>query len=181
MRNPKLLILGSSGHGKDTVADMIRDETGWTHLSSSIYCAEKVVRPALEKLGVHYDSIEDCFNDRGNHRSVWFTEINKFCEVDQAALAREIIKIADIYVGMRDMRQLNAVMNENLFDYIIWVEDPRKDKEPNTSMNITYEDLCSFDKNSEYRKVIYIDNSKDLITLRLCVKQILRFISSKAK
>lgn len=117
---PKLLIIGHGQHGKDTVADIIVDFFGLTKVSSSMFAAERVVMPWLAKhRGLTYANVEACYEDRVNHRSDWYQAICEYNQDDLARLAREVLEVSDIYVGMRDDREFYA--SRHLFDYVIGV------------------------------------------------------------
>lgn len=118
---PKLLITGYKRHGKDTVAEILRDNWGYTFQDSS--------RAALglflfDILAVRhgYTNKEQAYQDRVNHRKEWFDEICKYNTPDPTRLAREIMKSSDIYVGMRSKRELEACMEGGVFDHAIWVD-----------------------------------------------------------
>jgi len=116
----KLLILGHGRHGKDTVADIIAEDYGLTTNSSSMIASEQVVQPYLaDNYGLHYVSVEACFDDRHNHREKWFEAISAFNADDPAALARQVLDVSDIYVGMRCDREFFAA--RHLFDFVIGV------------------------------------------------------------
>ena len=60
-----------------------------------------------------------------------------FNKDDQARLAKEILKNADCYVGMRDTDEINECVRQGLFNLIIWVDaSERKELEPADSFNI---------------------------------------------
>lgn len=131
----KLLIIGHGRHGKDTVAGILKEEFGLTHLSSSEASSDIFIFDSLkDKYG--YSSIEECFNDRANHRSEWYDLICDYNSSDPARLAKEIIKRADVYVGMRSQIELDACIKDELFDFVIGVHDPRKPLESSDSMSI---------------------------------------------
>lgn len=118
--NPKLLILGHGRHGKDTVADIIVENFGFTKTSSSMFAAEHVVQPWLEaNRGLTYRNIEACYEDRANHRQDWYEAISQYNQDDPARLASEVLEVSDIYVGMRDDREFYAA--RGMFDYVIGV------------------------------------------------------------
>lgn len=138
----KFLVIGHARHGKDTVARMI---CGWalTHtddelkfVSSSLFCAERVVIPYLEKRGILYESVQQCYDDRHNWRGFWYDAICEYCKDDPARVVRELLAENDIYVGLRQRAEFFAARNLRLFDHVIWVEDPRKLLEPSNSMNL---------------------------------------------
>lgn len=82
----KLLILGHARHGKDTVADIIAEITGFTHISSSRRLLSVFLMDVLrEKYGLEYESEEEAFEDRVNHRDKWFNEISEYNKEDPAS------------------------------------------------------------------------------------------------
>lgn len=162
---PKFLILGHARHGKDTVAEILRDCYGFTFTSSSLFCAEKVIWDAIhnqqaaldrhiaagspgmsagqfiEELSMMaacaYPSYAQCFADRGNFRAAWFSLIAAYCYPNKERLAREIYAENDIYVGIRNTRELNAVLNSGLADVSIWIDaKERIDPEPLSSCTV---------------------------------------------
>lgn len=158
----KLLILGMARHGKDTVSEILRDDFGLSFQSSSMFAAEHVVQPAMvEYLNISYDTLEDCYEDRVNHRAFWYDAISAYNEVDKARLAREILSKYDMYVGMRSAREYEAALP--LFDAVAWVDASRRGlpPEPASSMSI------QFDPDS----MTVIDNGGTLADLRQQVAQ----------
>jgi hypothetical protein len=73
---------------------------GYNYKSSSLAASEIFIYDTLkDKYG--YKTPEECFEDRVNHRAEWFDLICDYNKDDKARLAKEIMKSADIYVGMR--------------------------------------------------------------------------------
>lgn len=148
---PKLLILGWARHGKDTVAELLERRHGMTFRSSSYFLAQACVRPYLEARGIVYDSLADCYEDRGNHRDLWNKAIVEYNE-DPTRLTREILAVADCYVGMRSAREYEAT--KDFYDHILWVDASGRGlpAEPTSSMDIVYDPS----------RMILIDNSGSL-------------------
>lgn len=121
----KLLILGHARHGKDTVAQMLNEEFGLTHLASSEASATIFIFDTLKEK-YNYKTIEECFNDRVNHRDEWYSLICEYNNGDESRLAREIVERANIYVGMRSQSELDECIKNKIFDHILGVVDPRK-------------------------------------------------------
>lgn len=139
VRLPKLLIIGYARHGKDTVAELFRDRYGYKFVSSSLFLAERVVRPAMEtELGITYETLGDCYEDRVNHRAFWYDKISAFNEEDPGRLAKAVLEEADIYVGMRSNREYLGTTE--LFDRVIWVDGSGRGLPPEdrSSMDIDY-------------------------------------------
>lgn len=139
---PKLLIIGHMRHGKDSVAEMLRDGWGYSFCSSSWAACEKVIFPAMSKQQ-GYATLQECFEDRVNHRTQWHQLISSYNTPDKARLAREIMETNDIYVGMRCQEELKAT--RGLFDVVVWVDaSQRLLPEPVSSNTLTKEmaDYC---------------------------------------
>ena len=118
---PKLLIIGHGRHGKDTVCEILQKNYNYTFRSSSDFCAEHLIFPLLKDL-YGYKTIEDCFNDRHNHRDEWYNAIHNYCKHDHTRLGKEIFKENDIYCGLRNKAEFHAMRNIRLYDYAIWVD-----------------------------------------------------------
>ncbi len=137
MSKPKLLVLGYAQHGKDTVCDMLHREYGLRHVSSSLFCAERAVRPWLAQRGIVYSTLDECYADRGNHRPEWFNAIADYNSSDPARLGRELFAEYDIYCGLRNIVEFNALKKAAAFDVCLWVDRCEHVKiEPATSMTI---------------------------------------------
>jgi len=133
---PKLLIVGNARHGKDTFAEILRDDFGLRFISSSQAAADIVIYDILkEKYG--YKTPEECFEDRVNHRQEWYEMVCDYNKDDRARLAKGILSMADCYVGMRDRDEILECMKQELFDIIIWVDaSDRLPLEDSSSFNI---------------------------------------------
>ena len=123
--SPKFLVVGHKRHGKDSFAEILNEEFGFKFKSSSLAASEIFLYEALkDKYG--YETPEECFEDRVNHRSEWYTLICEYNKDDKTRLAKEILKTADCYVGMRDDKEIEECMNQGLFDLIIWVDASKR-------------------------------------------------------
>lgn len=127
---PKILVMGYGRHGKDTVSAMLAEVCNLNFVSSSEFCAEKVIlqaiyrghTPELEALQGKYHSASECFNDRHIHRSLWYDTIRAYNRQDATALGRAIFKEHDIYCGLRSKTEFHALKNSGLVDIVIWVD-----------------------------------------------------------
>ena len=129
---PKLLVIGHGRHGKDTVCEVIQRRFGLRFISSSMFCAEHVVLPALQDVWARqtlfgapevpfYESAEEAYNDRHNHRALWFKAIAAYNTPDKTRLARGIFAEHDIYCGLRNHEEFVAIQTAGLVDHVIWV------------------------------------------------------------
>ena len=118
---PKLLIVGSARHGKDTFAELLRDNFGLKFKSSSQSAADIFLYDKLkEQYG--YTTPEECFEDRVNHRQEWYEAICDYNKDNKTRLAEAILNNSDCYVGMRDDLEVKKSIDDSLFDLIIWVD-----------------------------------------------------------
>lgn len=148
----KLMLIGHARHGKDTVAEMLSDILSFE--SSSMFAAKSFIFDQL-KTKYGYNTVEECFEDRGNHREEWFNAIVNFNKDDLTALGKAIYKHHDIYVGLRNIDEYLALRDANVFDLTVWVDaSERLPLEPATSMTLT-KDLADY----------VIDNNQDLDNL----------------
>jgi hypothetical protein len=138
-RRVRLIILGHARHGKDTVAELLRDRFGMRFQSSSRFCTEKVMMPFFARAGRPYLSAEECFDDRTNHRAAWFAQIALYNRDDPSRLARELFEAGnDVYVGMRSAEELKSA--RKLADLVVWVDAlERLPPEPLSSCSVTRE------------------------------------------
>lgn len=117
----KLIICGPARHGKDTVAEMLSDKYGLRHESSSHWALRIFLRDVLEsKYGLSYETEEECYEDRVNHRKIWYDEIKAYNLENPARLCKAIFEHSDIYVGMRDREEF--LTSRPLTDLTIWVD-----------------------------------------------------------
>lgn len=122
---PKLLIISHARFGKDTLAEILRDNFGLKFISSSQAAADIFIYDELKsKYG--YKTAEECFNDRVNHRAEWYNMICEYNKNDKARLAKDILKLADSYVGMRDREEIKECLKQKLFDLVIWVDASKR-------------------------------------------------------
>ena len=132
----KILIIGHGGHGKDSAAAIFALLMGCKYASSSEFACEHVVYPKMLDLGHIYSNHIDCYNDRRNHRALWKSIISDYCQPKER-LASDIVKLHDIYVGMRSRDEFEA--SRHLFDLIIWI-DRSKHLPPEDSNDLSAED-----------------------------------------
>lgn len=153
---PSVLILGHGNSGKDTFATLLLNHTQNQYsFTSSSQAASTYVFEYLQKHPLYknkYASVAECFLDRRNQRQLWYDIIsNHINRDDPTFLSRKVLEMSDIYVGMRSRREYNAVKAAMLFDAVIWIDASKRGVEPESTMDIPYE-------NSMY----LIDNNQDL-------------------
>ena len=158
----KLLIIGHGTHGKDTVAQMIKDKVGLSFTSSSVKASKLFIFDTL-KDKYNYKNHLECFEDRHNHRSEWYDLICEYNSKDKARLAKQILETEDMYIGMRDEEEFKACEKEKLFKWVIGVYNPNLPEESKNSFNIDFWNSCDF----------IIPNASDLLTLEKKVSRMI--------
>lgn len=136
---PKLLIIGHARHGKDTVGDWFKTK-GYTFVSSSRFVGEKVVWPIYQQRipDTGYKDFETFFEGRGQMRSFWYDAIAAYNRPDRSRLGRELYAAYDMYVGLRNWHELEALRLHKAFDLCVWVDaSERCGPEPESSCTVT--------------------------------------------
>lgn len=123
---PKILLTGPGGHGKDTATYPFR-VAGYRAASSSAVMLDHAIWEQWAKF--HYETKEHAFQDRRNNRFIWKGLIRQYNHPDPTRLARTVLAENDVYVGMRDRDEFEACRAAGLFDYVVYLYDPRK-KDP---------------------------------------------------
>lgn len=140
----KFLILGFAQSGKDTFADYIVKEYSLKFKSASMLMAEKIIMP---KFPNRYTSVEECYADRVNHRSIWAKLLEEYIKDDKTKFIKEVFSESEIYCGLRSPTELLAAKKENLFDLSIWID-----------RNMCFEDKTSCRLTKYYADIIIENN-----------------------
>lgn len=147
----KTLILGQGRHGKDTVAEILRDEFGLSFQSSSS-AALDAIWPALES-SRGFTCKEFAYNERHDDRQLWYELIKLLNYSDKSTLCREILSNNDLYVGMRDNEEYEA--SKHLFDIILYVDASDRVKVLDPTMRIPYNEdsMIKIDNNGTEKEL----------------------------
>lgn len=135
-RRLRVLIIGHGRHGKDTAAAMFAEITGYSFVSSSEFAAQKAVFPLVADI---YPDWRAAYEDRANHRALWYHAIRAYNLRPGPMLAEQILENHDIYVGMRSRAEFER--SRELFDLVVWVDRSEVlPPEDNGSNELTPED-----------------------------------------
>ena len=164
----KLMIIGYTRHGKDTVCEILRDKFEYTFASSSYTAAKHVLYPHLaNKYG--YKTFEECYADRHNHRAEWYERIKSINTPDRTKLGRIIYSENDIYCGIRNRSEFEALRDKGVFQVSIWVDaSKRLPPESTSSMDLMKEDA-----------MYVIDNNGTLEELEANVENLMELLDSE--
>lgn len=187
----KFAVIGHARHGKDTVCEFLRDDYGLRFEASSMYCAERVIWPLIQDVDFRddfissfadldkaqqflkslkfmsgYANVKQCFEDRGNHRELWYEAISWFNSEDPSRLAKGLLENNDVYCGIRSKRELRACINSGIFDVVIWVDaSDRCAPEPKESCTV-----------EPYMADFTIDNNGGVDDLRQNTIQLMEYL-----
>ena len=158
-RKPKLLIIGHARHGKDTLAELIRDKMGLAFTSSSHFVGEECIWPVWGK--ERYETFEAMFEDRVNYRKTWADLISAYNTPDKTRTAKTMLDRGyDMYVGMRRMDEFVACAQAKLFDHVIWVDGSQRHPPESSDSNDMVPGLAD----------LYVDNNGPIENLHLFVE-----------
>lgn len=158
----KILVIGHARHGKDTVANRIARWNNLRASETSQWIAQNYMFDEL-KDQYNYVSPAECYDDRVNHRELWFNKIYEYNKYDPTRLCKDMLKENDIYVGIRSLRELAACYE--LFDHVVLV----------TRMSTPHEFEASCDIPISFMKGIcthHVQNDYDLQFLDRIVSQL---------
>lgn len=136
MSKLRLIVMGHGEHGKGTVCQILQERYGYRSCSSSYAALQPCIWPAMQS---YYDTMDECYQDRRNWRTLWGQLITRFNHDDKTELGRHIFEYlqCDIYDGIRKAEELNAIKKAGLIDYVVWVDGSRrKPMESSESMTV---------------------------------------------
>jgi len=155
-------ICGYGRHGKGTVASLLTGQSGLVCKESTSEGAARVVYEKL-KDEYGYKSIEECWNDRHQHRAEWAETIWRYNEPYGLTLYVEMLHESDILEGVRKSAELQALKDVGLVDVVIWVDATKRlPPEDPASCQVTPDDAD-----------VVIDNNGPASLLPLAVSQVI--------
>lgn len=124
MHYKKILFVGDGRAGKDEAAIFLGRITQLRYAGSFSWAG----LPHMARvLGVHPCQ---AWEERHKNRELWKQELDFIRTTDQCFLARLVVQSGDIATGLRDIKEINAVKAERLFDRIVWIDRPGNPKDP---------------------------------------------------
>jgi hypothetical protein len=114
----KIAIVGPGRCGKDTAAEWLSANT---RLSYAVSTSEVISWSMADKMGV---SVATAHAMRHDRRGEWFDQGVRLRGIDPAYLARTVLALGDICVGIRDRPEMDRVRSEGLVDLVLWVDRP---------------------------------------------------------
>ena len=138
--NPKFLIIGHAGHGKDTVCELLQKHGNLQFCSSSLAAVDLgvfdvIIKEYLSDSNLPLSTLRSqLYSAKNNFRKEMFDAIQEYNRQDKTRLAANVLADSDIYCGMRSREEFQACKDKGLFNLVIWVDASlRKAAEPKTS------------------------------------------------
>ncbi len=161
---PKFFLIAHAQHGKGTTSEQLEELYGIKCESSSYIATQEFIYDEIkDEFG--YESLAECYEDRVNHRDLYYNKILGYNTPNKARLGSLIFSKVDGYDGIRDDTEFLANKSFIQYDFAIWIDaSNRKPLEPKSSMKIT-EDMadCLLDNNGD--QLALPRNIKALMTM----------------
>jgi hypothetical protein len=151
----KILLMGMARHGKDSACLHLEKHFGLKWAASSMFaCQTFLFEQMKDKYG--YASVQECYDDRVNHRQFWYEAIRDYNAEDRTRLGRGIFAHHSIYCGIRDREEFEALKAIKAFDLAIWVDaSDRLPPEDVSSMNLNKADADIIISNNNTEEAFY--------------------------
>ena len=136
-----VIIFGHRQHGKDTACEYLEAKYGVSFASSSLFACQLFLFEQMRKEGHSYETIEECFADRVNHRKYWYEAIRDYNTPDKTRLGTKLFSKNDVYCGIRDLEEFRALKAAGMVRLAIFIDaSGRLEKEDPESMKMDIED-----------------------------------------
>ena len=136
-----VIIFGHKQHGKDTACEYLEAKYGVSFASSSLFACQLFLFEQMHKEGHSYETIEECFADRVNHRKYWYEAIRDYNTPDKTRLGTKLFSKNDVYCGIRDLEEFRALKAAGMVRLAIFIDaSGRLEKEDPESMKMDIED-----------------------------------------
>lgn len=118
----KIVITGYGRAGKDYAGEYLKGQIDLSFESSSYFAAKKFIFEEIrDEFG--YKTVEQCFEDRHNHRKLWYDMITEYNSEDRTRLLSGIFEKFDAYVGLRNYAELEAAKERwGRHILVIWID-----------------------------------------------------------
>ena len=132
---PILAISGDSRAGKDTIAGLIRNIVGIPYVHSTSYAAALLIWADIQSEHdcrfpmtlPHYETMEELYADRVNHRRFWADWIDNYNRKNQQGIGLYLLSCSQgnqILTGIRKTKEILLCQERKLVDLTIWVHRP---------------------------------------------------------
>jgi len=115
-----LAICGPGRCGKDTAMQWLEEHT-------TLRCAGSTSEAAAPMVFDHigrdhgYTSVQECWEDRHNHRELWAKLIWDYNKPFGIRLYHDMLKESDMLNGIRRAGELQALLERGMIDLVVWI------------------------------------------------------------
>ena len=143
----KIGICGYGEAGKDTAALYLASITGKKYIcGTSVWAAPMVFKEIRRRgYGACYQTAQQAWEDRRNHRQLWYDIITDYNANDPAQLYKDCLAEQDFLTGLRHKHELQACKEAGLCSLWLWISRPGYTE---ASCSITPEDCDRTIENS---------------------------------
>lgn len=167
----KIAILGYSGAGKDTMAEILNYWYGYRYIQATRFILENYLWEYYN-LDLKYDTYEEAYADRVNNRVEWYNMVCDINRNDPATVAKAIYANSDIYCGIRSIAELKE--SYDLIDRVYWIHCGKRILIERGSNEIHGAMLLKSEKWK--KKTIVIENKESLFKFKLNIyKEMARY------
>lgn len=130
-----IAICGHGDHGKGTVSRMLSEILELQYTKSTSRAAAELVFSRTKETH-SYASVEDCWEDRRNHRDLWDVIIARHNKPLGITLYADMIRDGeDIIDGIRRIDELSSCRSHHLVQCALWIDaSQRKPSDPTCSI-----------------------------------------------
>ena len=117
----RIAIGGFGEDGKGTAATTLSRLAGLRYRESTSQAAARLVYDQL-RLKYGYQTVEECWDDRRNHRAEWAQIIWDHNRPDGITLYAEMCEDNDIIEGIRNADELQACREAGIIQVAVWID-----------------------------------------------------------
>lgn len=157
----RIAVCGYGRHGKESTSRILSELTGLCYTkSTSEAAAELVFSHTQESHG--YETVQECWNDRHQHRSTWAKIIWDHNKPLGITLYADMVRNGiDILDGIRQADEIAACVEHGIVDLTVWVDASKRKPIEDASSCTLGPDDCQY----------IIDNNGTIEQLRANVIQ----------
>lgn len=134
-RRTRVLFVGFGRSGKDEASSFCEEHLGLRYAGSFSWSALPFMSDKLKR------HPQACWEERHKNRETWKSHLDSLRMDDQTLLAEIALSQGDICAGLRDKRELAAVVEAKLFDHIVWIDRPGIPEDP--TVTFTQDDVLA--------------------------------------
>lgn len=135
----RIAIVGHGGSGKSEVSRYLSNalKLRYSGIGTSRYAADHIFKCSRSAFPLpHYNNVEECYEDRRNHRKAWAMVIDKLEKDNPLGYYAALLQQSDVIDGLRRNSVLEAFVSARAVDLVIQVVrdvpvDPTYEISPN--------------------------------------------------